>query len=134
MKRGYVPGCRPPWLGAPDPGTLTDTGGARWAPPARPMFQSARSEQTSGMMTSERDAATALARRIKSKLIDPSKIDEADQPPSDKPPAYAEALMSEAPASIERAADVERADWVLIASALEHYAACGNGTTGKRSS
>jgi hypothetical protein len=76
--------------------------------------------------TSDRDSASELAQRIKNHLIDPSKEDEADRPPGDKPPAFADALMSEAPASIERAAGVNSADWEFIVRALEHYATCGN--------
>jgi hypothetical protein len=77
--------------------------------------------------TSDRNPAAELAQRIKTSLIDPSKEDEADRPPSDKPPGYADALMSEAPASIERAVDLNSADWELISKALEHYATCGKG-------
>lgn len=77
--------------------------------------------------TSDRDAAAELARRVKTKSIDPSKADEADRPPSDRPPAFADALMSEAPASIEKSADLNSADWELIRTALEHYATCRNG-------
>jgi len=73
--------------------------------------------------TSDRDAAGALARRIKQSLLDPSRVDEANRPPGDRPPKFADALMSEAPASIERAAKVIADDWHLIAKALEHYAA-----------
>lgn len=77
--------------------------------------------------TSDRDTAAELARRIKSKSIDPSKADEADRPPGDRPPAFADALMSEAPPSGEKSADLNVADWELIRKALEHYATCGNG-------
>ncbi len=77
--------------------------------------------------TRDHDTAAELAQRIKNNLIDPSKADEADRPPGDKPPAFADALMSEAPASIERAAALNAADWELIGKALAHYAACGNG-------
>ena len=74
--------------------------------------------------TSDRDTAGELAQRIKSSRIDPSTEDEAHLPPADKPPAFADALMSEAPASIERQAGLNSADWKLIAKALEHYATC----------
>lgn len=74
--------------------------------------------------TNDREAAAGLAQRIKSVQIDPSKEDEADRPPGDKPPGFAEALMSEAPTSIEQAAGLTRTDWALIGKALEHYAAC----------
>jgi hypothetical protein len=77
--------------------------------------------------TSNRDSAAELAQRIKTSRIDPSKVDEAGRPPADKSPAYADALMSEAPASIERAVDLNAAEWELIGKALEHYAACGKG-------
>ncbi len=77
--------------------------------------------------TSDRDTAAALALRINANRIDPSKEDEAGRPPSDKPPAFAEALMSEAPASVERGAELTSADWELIGKALEHYATCGKG-------
>jgi len=76
--------------------------------------------------TSDRDLAAELARRIKNHRIDPSKSDEAGRPPSDKPPAYADALMSTARASIEKGARLKEADWQLIETALEHYAKCGN--------
>jgi hypothetical protein len=77
--------------------------------------------------TSDRETAAELARRIERSLVDPSIEDEADRPPSDKPPAYADALMSEAPASIDRAVDPSPADWELIRKALEHYATCADG-------
>jgi hypothetical protein len=76
--------------------------------------------------TSDRDLAAELARRITNNRIDPSKADEAGRPPSDKPPAYADALMSATPASIEKRARLKAADWELIEAALEHYAKCGN--------
>lgn len=77
--------------------------------------------------TSDRNTAADLAKRIATKSVDPSKADEADRPASDRPPAFADALMSEAPASVEKAADLSSADWQLIRKALEHYAGCGNG-------
>lgn len=77
--------------------------------------------------TSNRNSAAELAQRIKTSRIDPSKEDEAGRPPADKSPGYADALMSEAPASIERAVDLNSADWELIRKALEHYATCVKG-------
>jgi hypothetical protein len=77
--------------------------------------------------TSDRNAAAELATRIKASLIDPSKEDEADRPPADKSPGYADALMSEKPASVEHAVDLNGADWELIGKALEHYATCAKG-------
>ena len=76
---------------------------------------------------SDRDAAAELAQRIKDSLTDPSVEDEAARPPSDRPPAYADALMSEAPTSIADALDLGPADWKLIGRALDHYAACRTG-------
>lgn len=78
------------------------------------------------MQKTDREAAAELARRIEPKLIDPAKVDEAGRPPGDKPPAFADALMSEEPVSVERAANLEKSDWELIGKALEHYAACGD--------
>ncbi len=72
--------------------------------------------------TNVRSAAAELARRIKVSRNDPARMDEADRPPGDKSPAYAQALMSEQPTAIERAARLEPADWDLIEEALEHYA------------
>lgn len=69
----------------------------------------------------DRDTAAELAQRIKTSLVDPD--DEANLPPSDRPPGYADALMSEAPAS--PGADLSPADWALIGKALEHYASGG---------
>jgi hypothetical protein len=77
--------------------------------------------------TSDRDAAAELARRIKSFEYDPLKEDEVDRAPSDKPPAFAEMLMSKGPTSIESAAELNESDWQLICRALEHYASCGSG-------
>jgi hypothetical protein len=77
------------------------------------------------MPAGDRDSAAELSQRIQNSLTDPSKEDEADRPPSDRPPAYADALMSEAPASIERAVELTSTNWQLIARALEHYATCG---------
>jgi hypothetical protein len=79
------------------------------------------------MATTDRDAATELAHRIKANLIDPSKADQADRPASDRPPGFADALMSEKPQSVERAAKLSPADWELIGRALQHYATCGQG-------
>jgi hypothetical protein len=71
--------------------------------------------------SSDRDTAAELARRLKG-LVDPSKADEADRPPGDRPPAFADALMSEPPEYIEQNAELTSADWQLIVKALEHYA------------
>ena len=51
---------------------------------------------------SDRDTAAELAQRIKSDGVDLSKRDEADRAPGDRPPGYADALMSETPASIKK--------------------------------
>ncbi len=77
--------------------------------------------------TSDRERAAELARRIDANRVDPAQQDEADRPPSDKPPGFAEALMSEAPASVERSADLAPGDWELIRTALQHFAQCGQG-------
>jgi len=77
--------------------------------------------------SSERDAALNLANRIGAWLVDPAVVDDKDRPPQDRPPAFADILLSQAPASIERAADLMHADWELIAKALEHYANCQGG-------
>jgi hypothetical protein len=75
---------------------------------------------------SGREDAAELARRIESSRVDPAKADEAHRPAGDKSPAYADVLMSEAPAPVERAADLSEGDWELIATALRHYASCGS--------
>ena len=77
--------------------------------------------------SSDRDAAAELAQRIEQKMIDPAKVDEAQRPPEDQPPAFADALMSEAeaPAPVG-GAHLSQNDWTLISRALEHYAKCGN--------
>ena len=75
---------------------------------------------------SDRDNAAKLARRINTNRIDPSKQDEADRPPEDKSPGYADLLMSEAPAAAPDD-EMSYSDWELIATALEHYATCPNG-------
>jgi len=91
-------------------------------------FQStANTKKETIMQTTERRAAEELAKRIEGRLIDSSDIDESRQAPGDRSPGYADVLMNENPVSVERAADLSAADWQLIASALEHYAACGNG-------
>ena len=74
---------------------------------------------------SDRDAAAELARRIEASQADLSKSYEAHRPASDKPPAYADILMSDEPAPVQRAAYLNEADWRLIGRALEHYASCG---------
>lgn len=76
------------------------------------------------MRTTDRNAAAELAKRLEVRLIEPSEIDEAHQPPEDKSPPYANALMNETPASIERALHLTPADWELISKALEHYGSC----------
>jgi hypothetical protein len=75
--------------------------------------------------TTVRDTAAELAGRIKVSRIDPAKADEAGRPPEDRPPAFADALMSEKPTSVGRGAKLTDADWDLIQQALLHYAACG---------
>ena len=74
---------------------------------------------------SDRDSAAKLAQRINTNRIDPSKQDEADRPPEDKSPGYADLLMSEAPAG-PADPDMSVSDWQLIVDALEHYAACND--------
>ena len=71
-----------------------------------------------------RDAAAEIAQRIKLGRMDPSKLDEADRAPDDRPPAFAEALMSETPSSIETTAELTSTDWDVIELALVHYAGC----------
>lgn len=77
--------------------------------------------------SSDRDAAAELARRLKNALADPSTADEADRPARDRPPGFADALMSERPVSPERGARVTSEDWALIVKTLEHYARSGTG-------
>jgi hypothetical protein len=72
---------------------------------------------------SDRDSAAKLARRIYANRIDPSKQDEADRPPEDKSPGYADLLMSETPAD-PADAELSASDWQLVGAALEHYATC----------
>ena len=72
----------------------------------------------------DRDAAAQLARRIGASLFDPSVVDEAGRPADDRPPEYADVLMSEAPTPVERAINLSSADWSLVYRALEHYAGC----------
>lgn len=76
--------------------------------------------------TRNRKAAADLSQRIKSAQIDPSKEDEADRSPGDKPPGFAQVLMSEGPTSIEQAAGLTPDDWALIDKVLEHYTRCEN--------
>jgi len=71
-----------------------------------------------------RDAAAEIAQRIKTGRVPPSQLDEADRAPNDKPPAYAEALMTEPQAPMETAAKLTPVDWDVIELALVHYAAC----------
>jgi hypothetical protein len=77
--------------------------------------------------SSDRETASELAKRLKSAMIDPSKVDEADRPPGDRPPGFADMLMSEKPVSVEHGADLTDADWQLIVTALESYARSGTG-------
>lgn len=81
-----------------------------------------------GMTTNNtRDSASEIAQRIKAARMDPSQTDEADRPLSDRPPAFAEALMSTPPTVIEGPAKLKSADWDVIELALAHYAGCKNG-------
>lgn len=75
--------------------------------------------------TDERNAAAELARRIEPKLVEPAEVDEAKRPPEDRPPGFITEVFSQAPASVEKAAELTHADWDLISKALEHYAQCG---------
>ena len=70
----------------------------------------------------DREAAAELAKRIEHSLIEPSARDEARRPPSDRPPAFADALMAEKPRSVEGSLHLSAGDWALIARALQHYA------------
>jgi hypothetical protein len=78
---------------------------------------------------SDRDTAADLAQRLKRSLGDPSKADEAERPPEDQPPKFADVLMSEKTPTpmIDEDAGVSRADWELIVKALEHYARSATG-------
>ncbi len=81
----------------------------------------------SGMTTNNtRDAALEIAQRLKAARIDPSQIDEADRPASDRPPGFAEALMSTRPTAVETNASLTPADWDVIERALSHYADCNS--------
>jgi hypothetical protein len=73
-----------------------------------------------------RDAAAEIAQRVKTARMDPSRLDEAGRPLSDRPPAFAEALMAEQPTAIEGLAKLAPVDWDVIELALVHYATCGN--------
>ena len=75
--------------------------------------------------TNDRAGAADLARRLAHE-IDPAKIDESRRPPGDRPPGFADALMSEEPVPAD-ASKLTSADWDLIRKALEHYAACTSG-------
>ncbi len=75
-----------------------------------------------------RDAAAGIAQRIKTGRTDPSQIDEAGRAPNDRPPGYAEVLMSETPTSVEQNAQLSKADWDVIELALTHYATCEGKT------
>jgi hypothetical protein len=77
--------------------------------------------------TSDRESAAQLARRLKNAMSDPAKADEAERPPEDQPPKFADILMSEKPLSVEQGAELSDADWKLIVKALEHYAGPGTG-------
>ncbi|MBV9440499.1 MAG: hypothetical protein JOZ24_10950 [Candidatus Eremiobacteraeota bacterium] len=78
--------------------------------------------------TSDRDAATELARRIKQEHLDPSQVDEVNRPAEDRPPGYADVLMAEGnPVPKKETRGIGSADWTLIHQALEHYASCGRG-------
>jgi hypothetical protein len=71
-----------------------------------------------------RSAASEIVRRIKTARMDPSQIDEADRPPNDRPPGFAEALMSTPPTVVEGPAKLMPIDWDVIELALVHYATC----------
>lgn len=77
--------------------------------------------------SSERDAAQDLGNRVEAWLVDPAVVDDKDRPPEDRPPGYADALLSQPPAAPERAAELTHDDWILISKALEHYATCQGG-------
>ena len=85
-------------------------------------------EQTAQVAGDDRRVAQDLANRIQKNLdlIDSCAGDEADQAPEDRSPGFANALMCEAPDSIEKAADVKTLDWRLIGKALQHYAGCAD--------
>jgi hypothetical protein len=70
----------------------------------------------------QRGAAAEVAQRIKLARMDPSKLDEADRDPNDKPPAYADVLMGETAFSIEDNAKLTDTDWDVIELALVNYA------------
>lgn len=80
----------------------------------------------SGMTTDNTRNASEIAQRIKAARMDPSITDEADRPLSDRPPGFAEALMSTPPTVIEGPAKLKSADWDVIELALAHYADCKN--------
>jgi hypothetical protein len=81
------------------------------------------------MHTTDRTAAARLAQRIERSMVDPTEIDEADRAPGDRSPGYANALISDAPSSVESTADLTHGDWAIIHRALEHYAGCNSVDT-----
>ncbi len=77
--------------------------------------------ETEMTTTNDREGAAQLAQRIASSLVDPSKVDEAQRSPSDRPPGFADALMAEEPVPTQKGTDLSPADWRLIVKALEAY-------------
>ncbi len=75
----------------------------------------------------DRESAAELVQRIEHNLVNPSKVDEAGRPKRDRPPGFADALMSEQAVPDESAARLNSGDWQIIRKALEHYAACKSG-------
>lgn len=91
------------------------------------MFRCVAALEQEPIMTQTSDRATAaeLAERIK--RVEHVSEAKADRPAGDKPPAYAEFLMPDAPDSVERDAGLTLENWALIGKALEHYATCAKG-------
>ena len=74
--------------------------------------------------TQTRNDAAELAKRLEVPLSECSKLDEEKRRPYDRSPGFANAVMPDAPISIESAADLNLDDWALVQTALEHYALC----------
>ncbi len=78
------------------------------------------------MPPADRTAATDLLERMKNNRIDPAKQDEGGRPAGDRPPGFADALMSEPTVVAQRDAELSSADWDLIERSLEHYGSCAS--------
>lgn len=77
----------------------------------------------------ESDIAAKLAFRLQHAGVDLARADEANRPPGDRSPEFANLVMNQPAQSVAAARNLTEAEWTLVGKALQHYAECPNVAT-----